>query len=115
MLNLDCIFCKIVNGEIPADVVYEDDLMMAFRDLNPVSPQHVLLIPKKHIVSLNDVQSEDHKLVGHMICKVKEIAETLGIESGYRLVSNCGEDGGQTVGHLHFHLGGGRKFTWPPG
>jgi histidine triad (HIT) family protein len=91
-------------------------MMLAFEDLNPCSPQHVLLIPKKHLDSLNDVSEEDHRVLGHIMMKVSEIAKTLGInESGYRLVSNCGDEGGQTVGHLHFHLVGGRQFQWPPG
>ncbi len=111
----DCIFCKIADKEIPANVVYEDDRMLCFHDLDPQAPVHVLMIPKKHIASMNDVTDEDLELMGYMMGKVKEIAGSLGLENGYRLVNNCGEDGLQTVQHLHFHLLGKRKMTWPPG
>jgi histidine triad (HIT) family protein len=113
---MDCIFCKIVAGEIPSNKVYEDDKILAFRDLNPEAPEHVLIIPKKHITSLNHVTPEDHALLGHIQVKVKEIAESLGVsEKGYRLVANTGDEGGQTVHHLHYHLLGGRSMKWPPG
>lgn len=111
----DCIFCMIANKDIPSDVVYEDDKIMVFRDLEPQAPVHVLMIPKKHILSLDEVNEEDAELLGHLMCKVKDIAEKLGLENGYRLVNNCGQDGLQTVKHLHFHLLGKRKMTWPPG
>lgn len=112
----DCIFCKIANKEIPANVIYEDDKILAFHDLSPVAPQHVLIIPKVHIESMNDLSEESVAVVGHIFAKVKSIAKQLGIDdSGYRVVSNCGEEGGQTVGHLHFHLAGGRQMQWPPG
>ena len=111
----DCIFCRIANKDIPSKAVYEDDRILAFHDLEPQAPVHVLLIPKKHISSLNELQPEDVELVGHLILKVKDIAKELGLENGYRLVNNCGEDGLQTVKHLHFHLLGKRKMTWPPG
>lgn len=111
----DCIFCKIANKEIPSTIVYEDENMIAFKDLEPQAPVHVLLIPKKHIQSMNELVEEDKELLGHMMCKVKAIATELGLENGYRLVNNCGEDGYQTVMHLHFHLLGKRKMTWPPG
>jgi len=114
---MDCIFCKIASGEIPADIVYVDDEIIAFHDLAPQAPVHVLIIPKEHISSLDDVDdSEEHKkLMGHLISKAGEIAELLGLENGYRLVNNCGEDAMQTVKHIHFHLLGGRKLGWPPG
>ncbi len=111
----DCIFCKIANKEIPSDVVYEDDRIVCFRDLEPQAPVHVLMIPKKHIASMDDVTEEDQALLGYLLAKVKDIAAKLGLENGYRLVNNCGEDGFQTVKHLHFHLLGKRKLTWPPG
>lgn len=111
----DCIFCKIVQGEIPSDKVYEDDRILCFKDLDPQAPVHVLIIPKKHISSLDDVREEDSELLGYIMLKVREIAADLGLENGYRLVNNCGEDGLQTVQHLHFHLLGRRKLTWPPG
>jgi histidine triad (HIT) family protein len=114
---MECIFCKIANGEIPSDAVYEDEEILAFKDLNPQAPVHVLLIPKKHIASLDEVAEEggDKELLGHLLAKVRVIAEALGLENGYRLVCNCGEHGQQTVGHLHFHLLGKRQMDWPPG
>lgn len=112
----DCIFCKIVDKKIPAKIVYEDDKIMAFEDLNPVGPVHVLIIPKLHIKSLNEVSEENQELISHLMVKVKEIAEKMNVfEDGYRLVANCGELGGQDVGHLHFHLISGRQMQWPPG
>jgi len=114
---MDCIFCKIVGGEIPSDVVYEDDEIIAFRDLNPMAPVHVLIIPKEHIDSLDDITGADAQsaMLGRLMSRIGEIAALLGLENGYRVVSNCGEDGMQTVRHLHFHLLGGRKLGWPPG
>jgi histidine triad (HIT) family protein len=105
----------IANKEIPSTVVYEDDKIVCFHDLEPQAPVHVLIIPKKHIASMDDVDEEDQALLGHIMLKVKDIAEKLELENGYRLVNNCGEDGFQTVKHLHFHLLGKRKMTWPPG
>jgi len=114
---MDCIFCRIVSREIPSDVVFEDDEIMAFRDLNPMAPVHVLIIPKEHISSLDETTGADGQsaMLGRLMLKIKEIAALLGLEKGYRVVSNCGEDGMQTVEHLHFHLLGGRKLGWPPG
>lgn len=113
---MDCIFCKIANKEIPATIVYEDDYVLAFKDLNPVAPQHVLIIPKKHIASLNDLSQEDEVLMGKVILVASKLAKKLGIDdAGYRIVSNCGKNGGQTVGHIHYHLLGGRELQWPPG
>ncbi|WP_031513253.1 histidine triad nucleotide-binding protein [Desulfofalx alkaliphila] len=112
----DCLFCKIINKEIPADVVYEDELVLAFKDINPVAPTHILIIPKKHIPTLADLQPEDAEVMGHIVLTAKELAAKQGLdENGYRLVSNCKDDGGQTVFHIHFHLVGGRYFAWPPG
>ena len=113
---MDCIFCKIANGEIKTEFIYEDEKIAAFKDLEPQAPTHVLIVPKKHIESLNDLTLENQELMGHMMIKVREIAKKLGIdESGYRLVINTGKDGGQTVNHLHIHLLGNRKLNWPAG
>ena len=114
---MECIFCKIARGDIPSNIVYEDEKIVCFRDLNPQAPVHVLIIPREHIVSLDDTNAstEEKELLGHLISKVREIAEKLELKNGYRLVSNCGKDGLQTVGHLHFHLLGGRRMKWPPG
>ena len=111
----DCIFCMIGGKEIPTNIAYEDDKIMCFYDAEPQAPVHVLIIPKKHIASLDDVTEEDKELLGYILLKVKDIAKELGLENGYRLVSNCGEDAFQTVKHLHFHLLGKRKMSWPPG
>ncbi|MDR2088546.1 MAG: histidine triad nucleotide-binding protein [Clostridiales Family XIII bacterium] len=111
----DCIFCKIADGNIPANIAYEDDRILCFHDLEPQAPVHVLLIPRKHIESLDAAEEGDAALLGHLLLKVKEIAARLGLENGYRLVSNCGADGMQTVKHLHFHLLGKRRLLWPPG
>ena len=112
---LDCIFCKIAGKEISSDIVYEDDRVVCFRDLQPQAPVHVLLIPRKHIPTLDDAAEEDRELLGHILLTVKEIAAKLGLENGYRVVNNCKEDGMQTVEHLHFHILGKRKLLWPPG
>jgi len=111
----NCIFCMIANKDIPSKVAYEDEKILAFHDLEPQAPVHVLIIPKKHIESLDKVTEEDQALLGHLMNKIKDIASELGLNNGYRLVSNCGEDGLQTVKHLHFHLLGKRKMSWPPG
>lgn len=113
---MDCIFCKIANGEIKTDYVFEDDKIAAFKDLDPQAPVHILIVPKKHIESLEKTSDGDSELLGHMMLKIKEIAKKAGIsESGYRVVINTGKDGGQTVGHLHIHLLGKRKMEWPAG
>ncbi|NLB88335.1 MAG: histidine triad nucleotide-binding protein [Syntrophomonadaceae bacterium] len=112
----DCLFCKIAAKEIPAEVVLEDEHLIAIKDINPVAPVHILLIPKKHIMSLNDVTDEDKELMGHIQITAAKLAQDLNIaENGYRLVNNCGEQGGQTVLHIHYHLLGGRHLGWPPG
>lgn len=113
----DCIFCKIANGEIKSQLVYEDETVAAFRDLNPQAPEHILIVPKKHVAKIIDFTKEDKNLVAHIFVDVvPEIAKKIGVdESGFRIVVNTGEDGGQTVNHLHVHLLGGRKMTWPPG
>ena len=104
-----CVFCEIINGNIPSTKVYEDDMMMAFKDLNPVAPVHILAVPKKHIESVNDINSENSKYVAHIFEKLPEIAKEQGITS-YRIINNCGEDAGQSVMHLHFHRIGGTKL-----
>ena len=111
----DCIFCKLANGEIPTDMVYEDNRIACFRDADPQAPVHILMVPKRHIPSLDDLTEEDSDLLGYMMIKIKDIAAGEGLENGYRAVINCGEDGQQTVKHLHIHILGKRKMTWPPG
>ena len=111
----DCIFCMLANHEISTNVVYEDDEMFCFYDAEPQAPVHVLLIPKKHIASLDDLKEEDQEIISHMMLKIKEIAKMLGLEEGYRVVSNNGDLAGQTVKHLHFHILGKRAMKWPPG
>ena len=107
----DCLFCKIINKEIPSTIVYEDDEILAFRDIHPVTPVHVLVIPKKHITSLAELQKEDEAIIGRIYTVINEIAKKEGIfEKGFRVIVNCGEDGGQEVKHLHFHLLGGKKL-----
>lgn len=111
-----CLFCKILNKEIPSKTVYEDEFVYAFEDISPKAPVHILIIPKKHIPTINDIASDDFELVGKMYGAAAKIASEKGLsERGYRIVSNCNSDAGQTVFHLHFHLMGGREFAWPPG
>jgi len=113
---MDCLFCKIINGEIPSTKVYEDDMCLAFLDISPQAPKHAVVVPKCHISGTNEINSENSKYIAHIFECMPEIAKKLGIdEKGYRVVNNCGEDGGQTVGHLHFHVLGGRMLGWPPG
>jgi histidine triad (HIT) family protein len=110
------IFEKIIAREIPADIVYEDELVLAFRDINPMAPTHVLIVPKKSIARLSEAGAEDEKLLGHLLLKAGEVARQLGLDKGgYRLVINNGKDGGESVPHLHCHLLGGRSLAWPPG
>ena len=108
------IFTKIINKEIPADIVFEDEKCLAFKDINPQAPVHILLIPKKEIPSAQEIQPEDQELMGHLMVKIPVIAKKLGL-SAYRLVVNTGEGAGQTVFHIHIHILGGRKLSWPPG
>jgi histidine triad (HIT) family protein len=113
---MNCLFCKIAQGEIPTNLVFEDEEIAAFHDLNPQAPKHILLIPKHHIASLNESSEEDQALLGKLILQAKKIARTEGIsDAGYRLVLNTNPHGGQTVYHIHLHLLGGRPMTWPPG
>ncbi|MBT3240357.1 MAG: histidine triad nucleotide-binding protein [Chloroflexi bacterium] len=111
MENVDCIFCKIIKGDLPSDKVHEDDTIIAFRDINPVAPTHILIVPKKHITDNNDFYPEDEEIAGRMFSVVRELAKKEGItESGYRLIMNTGKDGGQEVPHMHLHLIGGQKM-----
>jgi len=109
------IFKRIIDKEIPANIVYEDDLCMAFHDIDPQAPVHVLVIPKKEIVSTNELTEDDAVLLGRIFDVIRKLAKELGLEKGYRVVTNCGNEGGQSVYHLHFHLLGGRQMGWPPG
>lgn len=112
----ECLFCKLVNKEIPTTVVYEDEEVLAFNDIAPQAPVHILVIPKKHIADLASLEEEDLPVISHIFKIIKKIAKDAGIEDeGYRIVNNCREYGGQTVNHLHFHLLGGRQLQWPPG
>lgn len=112
----DCLFCKIAKGEVPSTKVYEDEYIYAFRDIAPQAPEHIVIIPKTHISSANELSSDNADVVGKVFVAAAKIAKELGFaENGYRIVNNCGEDGGQTVGHLHFHLLAGRNLGWPPG
>ncbi len=112
----DCLFCKVLDGDIPAEIIYESDTAIAFRDINPQAPTHVLIIPRRHIATINDLTSDDEKLVGSLYTAAKEIAAAEGhAQDGYRVVMNCNEGAGQSVFHLHLHLLGGRGLGWPPG
>ena len=112
---MDCIFCKIASGEIPSNKVYEDDTVVAFRDLDPQAPTHVLIIPKRHIQSVAEITPENSAIVAHIFEVAAQLSRELGLTGGFRVVSNSGAAAGQSVPHLHFHLLGGRDFSWPPG
>ena len=107
----NCLFCKIIAGDIPSTKVYEDELVYAFRDIAPQAPTHILVIPKEHISGMSEVNAENAALVGHCLAVAAQVAKSEGLENGYRIVSNCGDDAGQTVHHLHFHILGGRKLS----
>jgi histidine triad (HIT) family protein len=112
----DCLFCRIINKEIPGDVIYEDEQVLAFRDIHPQAPVHVLVIPRRHVVNLDLAEAADAELMGQICLVAAELARRAGVaESGYRLVANVGPDAGESVNHLHFHLLGGRALAWPPG
>ena len=112
---MDCLFCKITAGEIPCKKVYEDDQVLAFYDVDPQAPVHFLVIPKAHIASPADITPENSAVVAHIFAVIARLARDLGLEKGYRVVTNCGADGGQSVPHLHFHVLAGRSLAWPPG
>lgn len=112
----DCLFCKIRDGEIPADIVFEDDDVLAFNDVNPQAPVHILIIPKQHIPTINDLEDDDEQIMGKLFSTAKNLANQKGVsDDGYRLVTNCNAGAGQTVFHIHMHLLAGRAMTWPPG
>ena len=112
----DCLFCKIIDGDIPGDIVYENDSVLAFNDINPIAPVHILVIPKEHIATINDLEEKHTQTMGELFLAAKKIASDKGIsESGYRTVFNCNKDAQQTVFHIHLHLIAGRQMTWPPG
>lgn len=113
---MDCIFCKIINGEIPSKKIYEDEKVIAFYDISPEAPVHFLVIPKEHIQSVNELNEENSNIISHILLVINKLVKELNIaESGYRIVNNCGKDGGQTVDHIHFHVLGQRELKWPPG
>jgi histidine triad (HIT) family protein len=116
MTSQDCLFCKILAGEIPADIIYESETALAFRDINPRAPTHAVIIPKQHIATINDIETGDQNTIGSLFTAAREIAMQEGLaDRGYRVVMNCNQDAGQTVFHLHLHLLGGRQLDWPPG
>lgn len=113
---MDCIFCKIVKGDIPSNKIYEDDKVLAFHDISPEAPIHFLVIPKEHIKSANDINEKNSQIISHIFLVINKLVRELNIaETGYRIVNNCGNDGGQTVDHIHFHVLGQRDLKWPPG
>ena len=112
----DCLFCKIVAGDIPSSKVYEDEKVYAFLDIDPQAPTHIIVVPKEHISSANEIAENNCAVVGHIFSVISKIAKDMGFDKdGYRVVNNCGENGGQTVGHIHFHVLAGRLLGWPPG
>ncbi|MCD4814392.1 histidine triad nucleotide-binding protein [bacterium] len=114
-MSQDCLFCKIIANEIPSKIVYADDTVLAFEDINPQAPVHILIIPKKHIPTVSAIREDQMSIIAQLIAAANLIAKEKNLEKGFRLVMNCGEDGGQEVYHLHLHLLGGRKMAWPPG
>ncbi len=112
---MDCLFCKIIAGEIPSTKIYENEWVYAFADIDPKAPFHAIIVPKKHIVSAADITAENSGLIAKIFEAVAQIAREQNLEKGFRVVNNCGEDGGQTVGHIHFHLLARRNLQWPPG
>ncbi len=112
---MDCLFCKIINGDIPCSKIYEDDTVLAFNDIDPQAPVHFLIIPKQHIKSVDEINSGNSAIIAHIFEVIAKLATQLELADGYRVVTNCGKDGGQSVGHLHFHILGKRSLKWPPG
>jgi len=114
-MSASCIFCRIASKEVPSAIVYENEDLLAFRDLSPQAPTHILVIPKRHVASLDDLGAADDALLGSMLLAAKHVATEAGLARGYRIVTNCGPDAGQSVAHLHLHVLGGRPMSWPPG
>lgn len=114
-MDKNCLFCKIVAGEVPSSKIYEDDKVLAFYDISPQAPVHFLVIPKTHLRSVDEIDSSNSEIVAHVFEVISHIARQLDLDNGYRIVTNCGDDGGQTVGHLHFHVLAKRTLAWPPG
>jgi len=113
---MDCIFCKIINGDIPSNKIYEDDKVLAFHDISKAAPIHFLVIPKEHISSMNEINEGNSEIIAHIFVVINKLVKELNIhETGYRIINNCGKDGGQTVNHIHFHIMGQRELKWPPG
>lgn len=112
---MDCLFCKIIAGEIPSNKLYEDDTVLAFYDIDPQAPVHFLVVPKRHIASPAAITEDDAALIGHIYAVIAKLTNELSLDNGYRVVANCGADGGQSVGHLHFHVLAKRSLAWPPG
>lgn len=113
---MDCIFCEIINGNIPSNKIYEDDKVLAFHDISKEAPVHFLVIPKEHISSINEINKENSDIISHIFLIINKLVKELSIcETGYRIINNCGKDGGQTVNHIHFHVMGQRELKWPPG
>ena len=112
---MNCVFCKIASKQIPSQTIYEDDEIIAFKDLEPTAPVHVLFIPKKHIPSVKEINDSNSDLISHIFKKIADLSTELNLQDGFRVVTNCGENGGQSVNHLHFHVLGGRELGWPPG
>lgn len=112
---MNCLFCSIASKDIPSQLIYEDELVVAFKDINPQAPVHFLVVPKPHIQSLDQINEAHDRLIAHIMRLIPRLAAEQGVENGYRVVNNCGSDGGQTVGHIHFHVLGGREMLWPPG
>ena len=112
---MDCLFCKIAAGEIPSNKIYEDETVYAFYDIDPQAPVHFIVIPKKHIKSCDEITAENSEVIAHIFEVISKITKDLKLERGYRIINNCGVDGGQTVEHIHFHVLGGRMLSWPPG
>lgn len=111
----NCLFCKIIDGSIPSKIIYEDEKVLVFEDINPQAPVHLLIIPREHIASADDITEENSHIIGHIFQVIGRLAKELNLQKGYRIVNNCKEHGGQTVDHIHFHLLGGRQLLWPPG
>ncbi|MFI3226410.1 MAG: histidine triad nucleotide-binding protein [Clostridia bacterium] len=112
---MDCLFCSIIKGDIPSNKIYDDEKIYAFMDIAPEAPVHFLVVPKTHIAGANDVNAENSDVIAHIFATIPKICADLGVTNGYRIINNCGEDGGQTVGHMHFHVLAGRSLAWPPG